>query len=254
MKILSLATVLLLAATGTAHAQNAFTIKNDGTTVGKCTYTFDKSKNGYKIVSRYDAQFVKKPSTSLDSEMESASNVTMNQVQQVHTYKLDDSYNYLGGNIVDNITQMNNGYSPNKDRTSIQLSSIKGGTQDPPRQLALMPGLIVLPDYDASAVQDLLYEATTHPTSNSLYFIIIPGKNGLPSSVQSHWVPQAAATGTLAGKPLTLHHYGFVFGKHVYDVYADDTNTLMEVDISGLHISYIRNGFALDAAAAPAAK
>jgi len=244
MKIIRLAVVLLLAATGAAHAQNSFVIQSKGITEGKCAYTFDKAKDGFKVFSRYQARIAPQfhdadptnPVTSLSTD-----------IQQSHGYKLDANYAYAGGNVIDSTNQKNTGYSPNKLHTVMQLSMVQAGVQGPSTELPLMPGSMVLPNYDPSAIQSLLYLATTHPTPDSLYFLIVPGLRG-PQSVQAKWTPQSdTPTGTLAGKPVTLHHFNFYFGKNLYDIYADDTNTLMETDIKGLNVSYIRTGFALSA-------
>jgi hypothetical protein len=242
MKIIRLAVTLLLTVTAAHAQQNAFTIQSKGAAIGKCVYTFDKSKDGFKVLSHYQAHIAAQFHSGSDPTNPVTNTVT--DIQQTNAYKLDATYSYLGGSITDNITQIISGYSPNKQHTVMQLSSMQGGTQGKPSELALMPGYIVLPTYDASAVQALLYQATAHPTADALYFIIVPTPRG-PSSVQAKWTPQPDAAGTLAGKPVTLHHFSFAFGKSISDIYSDETNTLMEVDISVLNISYIRNGFTL---------
>ena len=243
MKIIRLAAVLLFAATGAAHAQNSFVIQSRGVPAGKCVYTFDKAKDGYKVFSRFQvriaAQFHDADPTNPVSSLST-------DIQESNGYKLDANYLYAGGSITDT-TQKTFGYSPNKQHTVMQLSMVQAGVQGPSTELPLMPGSMVLPNYDPSAIQGLLYLATTHPTPDSLYFLIVPGLRG-PQSVQAKWIVQPdTPTGTLAGKPVTLHHFNFYFGKNLYDVYADDTNTLMETDIKGLNVSYIRTGFALSA-------
>jgi hypothetical protein len=247
MKMIRLAAVLLFTA-GIVHAQqNTFVIQSNGTAAGKCVYTFDKAKDGFKVSSRFQAKIAAQFHSGSDPTNPVTNDVT--DIQQSHAYKLDASYTYLGGSVMDNTTQQTRGYSPNKQRTVMQISMVQAGIQGQSSELPLMPGYMVLPPDDASAVQALLYLATSHPTSDSLYFIIVPNSNPRsgPSSVQAKWVPQPSVTGTLAGKPVTLHHFSFAFGKSIYDVYADDTNTLMETDISVLKVSYVRTGFALDA-------
>lgn len=250
MKITRLAAVLLLAAAGVAHAQNTFAIQGKGASSGKCIYSFDKSKDGFKVTSRYQARLTTPPPRTSNSDYSDNSN-ELNEVQQTYSYKLDANYAYMGGNVIDSTTQVNNGYSPNKQRTVMQMSMVQGGSQGPSTQFPLMGGFIVMPNYDASAIQALLYQATLNPTSDNLYFLIVPqpGKGKAPLSVRAKWTALQGTTGTLNGKPVTLHHFGFAFGKNIYNVYADETNTLMEVDISVLNINLIRTGFALDAPA-----
>ncbi|HEY0308002.1 MAG TPA: hypothetical protein VGB94_07565 [Acidobacteriaceae bacterium] len=245
MKLLSLAAALLLTSTGAAQAQNTFTIQSNGAPTGKCVYSFDKTKDGYKIVSRYQARTV-----SQFKEADAADPITRNgsSIQQTHSYKLDTNYGYTGGNVVDSTSQITNGYSPNKPHTELLLTTLQAGIQGPSKDLPLMAGYIVAPNYDASALQALLSQATSHPTADGLYFLIVPQdpKSG-PKSGQIKWTALADTTGTLAGKTLTVHHYGFSYGKPLYNIYADETNTLMQVDLSSPNVSYVRSGFVLAA-------
>lgn len=254
MKITHLAAALLIAVTSAAaHAadQTTFVIQTNGAATGSCHYSFEKTKDGYKITShmqdRVKAQFQAADAIGSTAKVNT-------DVEQTHTYKLDANYAYTGGNVLTSSNQMNNGYSPNKARTELQLSAMQGGVQKPSFVIPMDPGLIVLPDFDASAVQSLLYAATTHPTADGNYFIVVPQAYGSPMKVSSHWTAQSDATGTLAGASVPLHHFSFVFGNKTYDIYGDATNTLMEVDVSGLNAKYIRTGFVLSADAAPAAK
>jgi len=247
MKIIRLAAALLLTVTAAQAQQNSFTIQSKGAVIGKCVYTFDRSKDGFKVLSRYQAKVAAQFHEGSDPSNPVTSMIT--DIQQSNAYKLDANYGYLGGSINSNdgARTMIYGYSPNKQHTVMQLSSMQGGIQGPTSELNLSPGYMVLSPNDASAIQALLYQATTHPTPDNLYFLIVPSPNPRsgPSSVQAKWTPQPDAAGTLAGKPVTLHHFSFAFGKSVSDIYSDDTNTLMEVDISVLNVSYIRNGFTL---------
>jgi hypothetical protein len=254
MKITHLAAALLIAVTSVAaHAadQNNFVIQTNGAPSGTCHYSFDKTKDGYKVTSHFQDR-VKAVFQEADAIGTTAKVNT--DVEQSHTYKLDANYAYTGGNVLTSSTQMNNGYSPNKTRTQMQLSAMQGGVQQPSFIIAMDPSLIVLPDFDASAVQTLLYQATAHPTADSNYFVVVPQAYGSPMKVSSHWTVQPDTTGTLAGAAVPLHHFSFAFGSKTYDVYGDATNTLMEVDVSGLNAKYIRTGFVLSADAAPAAK
>ena len=242
MKLLSLAAALLLAATGASHAQNTFTIQSNGAATGKCVYSFDKAKDGFKITSRYQARVA---SQFKDADPADPTTKVVSGIQQTHIYKLDATYTYNGGNVVDSTTQINSGFSPNKQHTAMLLSTIQAGLQGASKDLPLMPGAMVAPSYDASAIQSLLFLATSHPTPDALYFFIVPQDRKGPMSGQIRWTALADTTGTLDGKPVKLHHYGFSYGKPTYNIYADETNTLMQVDISSPSVSYIRAGFVL---------
>jgi len=245
MKLLTLTAALFLAATGAAQAQNTFTIQSKGAPVGKCVYSFDKTKDGFKVSSRYQARVASQFQTT-DSLSQSGQTVT--DVQQTHSYKLDANYAYTGGSITDSTNQVTLGYSPNKQHTEMLLTMLQVGIQGPSKDLPLMPAYLVAPGFDASALQSLLYMATSHPAADSLYFLIVPQdvKKG-PMSGQIRWQALADTTGTLDGKTITVHHFGFTYGKPTYDIYADETNKLMQADVSAVKASMVRNGFVLTA-------
>jgi len=56
-------------------------------------------------------------------------------------------------------------------------------------------------------------------------------------------------TGTLDGQPVKIKSYQLGFDVHRWTIYADETNTLMQVDVTALPASYIRTKFKLDKAA-----
>jgi hypothetical protein len=252
MKMIRLAAVLILTGiTAAACAQqNTFTIQSNGKASGECHYTFDSAKNGYKITSHYLNHI--SPQFAEADPVTGKAPTTTTEVQGSSSYKLDASYNYAGGNnIPDTIAQTSVSYTLNKQRTQLQVSKMTAGafTGDPTPPVSLKPGFVLLPDLDVSALQTFLYLATTHPTADNSYYLVLPQKNGTPSGVVVNWTPQTDTTGTLAGKPVTLHHFTFAYTGKSFDVYGDATNTLMEADITGNNTtSYIRTGFALDAA------
>jgi hypothetical protein len=246
MKLVTLAAALVLALTGAAHAQNTFVIRGaKGGDIGKCVYTFDKTKDGYKVTSRFQATV---PTQVRANEDPDGAAKVISEVQQNHAYKLDAAYLYAGGTIQDMTTQMTNGFSPNKQRTQMTLSHVQAGIQGQSSQLPLQPAYMLLSNYDCSALQSLLYMATTHPTADGQYYLIVPPASGRPGggpqTVQAHWLAQPDASGTLAGKPVTVHHYLISFGKIDYNLYADETNTLLEADVTKLG-NMIRAGFVL---------
>jgi hypothetical protein len=243
MKLLSIATALLLTATGAAQAQNTFTIQSKGAAVGKCVYSFDKTKDGFKIVSRYQAR-----TAGQFKESDAGDPITKNSsgIQQTHSFKLDAKYTYTGGNVVDSNSQITNGYSPNKQHTEMLLTTLQAGIQGPSKDLPLKDGYIVAPLYDAGAIQALVYQATDDPAPDNLYYFIVPqDPKSTPMSGQIKWVLLGETTGTLDGKSIPVHHYGFSYGKPLYNIYTNETNRLMQVDLSSPKISYVRNGFVL---------
>jgi hypothetical protein len=258
MKIIRHAVVFLItiAAVAAAYAQqNTFDIKTGGKITGSCHYSFDKTKDGFKI-SSHSLNHVPPQFQNADPTGKPATLTT--EAQTSASYKLDANYNYNGGNASDTANQISIGFSLNKQRTQLQVTKMVGGafSGDPIPPMAVGPGFVLLNSLDVSSIQGFLFLATEHPTADSHYFLAFPlGGVGIPQTTLGQWYTQADATGTLAGKPVKLHHFSFAFGKNIFDVYGDETNTLMEVDIATLHQSFVRTGFALDAAApaAPAA-
>jgi len=252
MKMIRLAAALLITVAATAaHAQqNNFDIKTQGTVTGNCHYTFDSGKGGYKITSHFLNHVP--PQFAQADPITGAAPTTTTEVQGSSSYKLDANYNYAGGsNVPDTIAQTSVSYTLNKQRTEMQISKMTAGafTGDPTPPMAVKPSLVLLPALDVSAVQSFLYLATTHPTTDNTYFLILPQKYGSPQSVSVVWTPQPDAAGTLNGTAVTLHHFTFAYTGKSYDVYGDATNTLMEADITGDNTtSYVRTGFALSAA------
>ncbi|MDR3734954.1 MAG: hypothetical protein P4L10_05375 [Acidobacteriaceae bacterium] len=242
MKLISLAAALLLTASAAAHAQNTFNIVSNGSPAGKCVYSFDKAKDGFKVNSRYQVRTV---SQFKDADPSDPIARMGSSIQQSHSYKLDAAYAYTGGNMIDSASQVNSGFSPNKQHTEMLLTSVQGGLQGASKDLPLKPAFIVAPLYDASAIQSLLFMATTHPTADSLYFFIVPQDRKPPMTGQVKWTALTDTTGTLDGKPIKLHHYGFSYGTPTYNIYADENNTLMQVDLSQGSVSYVRSGFVL---------
>lgn len=248
MKLRTIAAILALAVPAFTFAQqNNFTILTNGTPTGKCYYTFDKAKDGYKVVSHYQSRISPHSITvSGESGDEGASKVVA-ELQQIHSFKLDGSYQFLGSAIQDMIAQMNIGYSPNKQRTLLTISKVQGGAAESMPQMPLQHDLIVLPDFDASAIQALVLMAVNHPPTDGLFFLIVPpdSPRGGPLNGQARWSRGSDTAGTLDGKPVTVHHFSLPYGDNNYEIYADPDNTLLQVDVKTLHASYVRNGFVL---------
>jgi hypothetical protein len=251
MKMIRFTAALLIAVAATAaHAQqNNFDIKTQGTTTGNCHYSFDSTKGGFKITSHFlihlPPQFQQADPTTGEPAK------TTSEAQGVSTYKLDSNYNYAGGNVLDSTIQQSASYTLNKQRTELQVSRMKAGVfVGDPLTMDIKPAIVLLPNLDASSIQTFLYMATAHPTADNSYYAVLPQGQGNPQTVTVTWTPQSDATGTLDGKAVTVHHFSFGYSGKTFDVYGDSTNLLMEADVAAgpTTTSYIRTGFALDAA------
>jgi hypothetical protein len=248
--------LFFFAATAAYAQQNNFIIQHNHDDLGVENYTFDKAKNGFKVDSHY--RYNIKPKPDVDhlrignahaSHSYSATVQTVIQpddMQLEHAYALDGGYAYAGGVLRNLNNQISNTYGLNKERTQLTQSREHTGKATISTQFPFQSGGLVTPNYDASAIQALVYRATTHPVPNGQYFLIAPTPNAAAESGVVQWSAQQDATGTLDDKPVTVHQYSFLFGTHEYTVYADADNTLMEVDTRHPNVELIRAGFVLD--------
>ncbi len=154
-------------------------------------------------------------------------------------------------------------------RTVLTIGTVQAGQMDS-RKLAIKPDLVFLPSFDAGAAQVMLLLATTHPTATNLYNVLIPGAGstgrGAPpaeptggdapaaapragnNAYDAAWAKGPDAAGSLDGKPVTLHTFVLSGGKATWTFYADDQNTLMQLDASMAGASYVRAKFKLNPA------
>ncbi len=242
---------LLLAAP--AIAQSAiFELHVEGKPVGKDSFVLAPAKQGFKLTSRYAVRY---PGNEFDLKNE---------------FKLDPSYNFLEGTTADTATLTQTSYLPNKPRTELSIARFQAGSQDA-AILLIAPDIIILPAFDAGATQIALLHAVAHPSGDNAYKVVIPAAGGASSSggrrgapppsdsaaapsgllpgnhvYDGTWLKGIDVTGTLDGKPLTLHTYRLALGDARWIFFADDANNLMQVNVTALHASYIHTGFQLD--------
>jgi len=241
--------VLAIASSAAQAQQNQFTILSGGLPTGKCVYTFDKAKDGYKIASRFQSRIAPRAVQGPAAEGEEGAMKMIVEVQQIHNFKIDGNFQYLGSSVQDSVTQMTNGFSFNKQRTLLTISHVQAGAAESMPQMPIQHDPILLPEFDASPYQALLLMATNHPPADGLYFLIVPSNipHHGPLNGQARWTRAADTSGTLDGKPVVVHHFSLPFGeKNDYEIYADPDNTLLQVDVKDLKSSYVRNGFVLD--------
>jgi hypothetical protein len=173
------------------------------------------------------------------------------------------------GSLTDDNTQSVYSFLPDKSRTVLTIGTVQAGQMDS-HKLAIKPDLVFLPGFDAGAAQVMLLLATTNPTATNLYNVFIPGAGavgrGSPppeptggdapaaapragnNAYDTAWAKGSDAAGTIDGKPLALHTFVLSGGKATWTFYADDQNTLMQLDASMFGVSYIRAKFKLNPA------
>jgi hypothetical protein len=250
MVVRSLALCLTLT-TLPAIAQNNFTILSHGKPAGKASYSVDKTKSGLKIKSKVNYHLSLAAGT-LDPPVDPAAPPSLSasavpgDKQFIQEYKIDVNGNYTGGFILDMTSQLNTSYTPSKsfDRLDVILNS--NGHQQLLDPIEIKPNFVFLPDYDPSAMQALLLRATTHPAEKNLYLVVVPGSKKDKDPVPALWLNnQPEAHGTLDGKPVTLHHYILRLYKSEYDLFSDESDTLMMGTSTTLSAIYLRDGFVL---------
>ena len=247
------AALFAISALAPAFAQSAtFDLKLGDRVIGRDSFSLSTGKGNAKLSSHVSYHI---------NGQESAS---------TNDFRYSDVYVFLQGGSSNDTNQTHYSFQLDKSRTDITIGSIQAGAMDS-KHLPTKPDLMLLPVFDAGAAQAALLLAIKHPSDKNLYSVFVPASRGGgsapagndPSAVsaqgtggggQGNFVYDALfqkgpdATGTLDGKPVTLHSYTLTSGQNVWTFYADDSNTLMQADASMLSAHYVRAKFALDAA------
>ncbi len=247
------AATLFSAVAATAQTGNqsvTFDLLANGKVIGKDVYKLNKSKQGYNLSSRYSYHVA-------GSEFDTSDD-----------FKLSDDFIYLDGGASSIASQTRYSFTPNKTRTVLTVGTVQGGVQAG-SSLDVKPAFAILPNYDAGAAQAFLLEALAKPVEGNLFNIVVPGGGSAAPPPESAgndeesnhqatrsqtgnlaydagWNKGADTTGTLDGKPVALHCYFLAAGKNRWTFYADETNTLMELDNTLARASYVRQKFKLD--------
>jgi hypothetical protein len=249
-------TALLLAALAApaALAQNqSFDIIYNGKSIGKDTYTLAKSKTGFKLTSHYAVA-----TRGLATDIRDSLNFT-------------PDYTYIDGTEENQDNNKQLTWLPSKDHKDMHLDSLfQGSTNSQLEPLAGPLPLILIPAFDAGAIQAAVLFIAAH-ASEPGYTAWAPGyllsglgaRDGVSGddtmaikqteqlppnshSVNMQWVAGPAMTGTLNGQPIKLKSYQLGFDVHRWTIFTDESNTLMEVDVTALPATYVRAKFKLD--------
>jgi hypothetical protein len=246
----------LAACTTAAFAQaNSFQLVNkSGRTVGKASYSIEKTKDGYKVKAKFEYRTgISVTSDATDPSGAPSASSAVTDAQFSSEYKVDANGDYLSGFTQNGSTQTLSSFTPSKTRNSVVIGQTQGGVGLGSKDLPMpLPSFLVAPDYDPSAIQVLLTGALAHPHSDHLYLLAVPssGPRGLNTALYVTIADPTDATGTLDGKPVTLKRYALGWNKAKGALYADADGTLMQADIGTINISYIRAKFKLDTASA----
>jgi len=254
MLIRSTAFILAALAAPAALAQNqTFDLIYNGKSIGKDTYTLAKSKTGYKLTSHY-ALATRGLATDIRD-----------------TFNFTDDYTYIDGTEENQDSNRQTTWLPSKDHKDMNMNSLsQGAMSNHVEPLAATLPFINIPGFDAGAVQAAVLFIAAH-ASDPGYTAWVPGyilaglgaRDGVSSddtmaikqaeqlppnshSYNVQWVAGPEATGTLDGKPVKLKTAQLGFDVHRWTIYTDESNTLMQVDVTALPASYVRAKFKLD--------
>ncbi len=245
-----------LPALASKNQANNFTLVDaaNGKNVGRASYTLEQSKKGYKIEGRFEYYIASTAPPADGAQTKKDGNAGSKQQGQYDlSYKVDSTGNFLSGSIQDQIAQKTFTWQPNKQRTTIEVSTIQAGSLGTPTTAPLpKPYFFMVADGDPSAIQVLMNASQAHPDLNAVYLLLIPG-DAINSQNQFLLVnirPDADRTGTLDGKPVALK--SFILRFHTDptgEVYLDSNGNLMEADLGQLQLNYVRKNFSLTPAA-----
>ncbi|MFP5268596.1 MAG: hypothetical protein ACLGQU_14675 [Acidobacteriota bacterium] len=245
-----------LPAVASKNKANNFTLVDAGSgkNVGKASYSIQQSKKGYKIDGRFEYSIVSTAPPAAGTQTKPDGNAgSTEQGQYDISYKLDSTGNFLSGSIQDQVAQKTYNWQPNKQRTTIEVSTIQAGSLGSPVIAKLPnPDFFMISDGDPSAIQILMTAAQTHPLPNSTYMLLIPEDTINPKNrfILVNIQPDADRTGTLDGKSVALK--SFILRFHTgptAEVYLDGAGNLMEADLPKLQLNYVRQNFTLSPAA-----
>lgn len=236
-----------------SDTNNFLLINNSGKTIGNASYTIDKTKDGYKIKTRFDYH-LPPPSTLPDDDATADAShrgggAAVLEVQDTGEYKLDANGNLLSGFTQNMANQMMTSFQPDKKRDSIGIGHMQAGVAGTTTDLPVpSPQFLLAPDFDPSAIQMLLTTTINHPHPDFTYLLIVPGVGGrapdnvVPVTVQ---LQTDTPSGTLDGKPIALKHYLMNFHTGHADLYTDADGNLMAAVIGPLEASYVRAKFSM---------
>jgi hypothetical protein len=248
--------LIALTVSASASESNKFEIitTDNGKNVGHASYSIDKGKTGYKVHSTFNLLMDSGGANDLQISPGVAESRggggSFIDLQYSLDYKTDADGSFLSGYAQCTATQTIIALAPSKNRDSLAIRQSRAGQDYGTETINVTkPDFLVLPNYDPAGIQVLLTAASTRPRDGNSYLVVIPANPDIGQNTNSAGFvvlkPEADASGTLNGKPVSLKHYSLTFRGGRTDIYADDAGTLMEAVIVPLRASYVRDKFVL---------
>jgi hypothetical protein len=121
----------------------------------------------------------------------------------------------------------------------------QGGSSSSNVQLDLHPNTVVVPNFDAGAVEALIRMHAKLPADAKMWGVIPSAAVELPVEISD----AGSSAGTLAGAAVPVTHYTIKFPKLTIEAYTDASLNLMRADFPAQHASFTREGFQMSAVA-----
>ncbi len=226
--IFSLVLVLTAAGVDVKAQSGTFEIAQNGLTVGSASYEFSATKEGYD-------------STSLVK-------VSMQGLE----YALSKDEKLSAGNQLEHamLSATVNGEAVSvtaaPDAAQLLLNISANGRSSTTR-LAAHPGAVLLPDFDAGALETLLALAVQQ--NNRDLWAILPKEAGSIEPVRLATYPDQE--GTLEGKPITVHHMVATIAGADTELFSGPENQLLQAELPEGGFALIRKDFQLKPPARP---
>lgn len=221
---------LALAAAPARSQSGSFNVSDNGSTVGTATFDVKSTPNGYD-------------SNSLVRVSMAGLNYTLSK-----TEKLDSSNRLarvvLSGTV--NGSAVNIIARPDNGEILINISANGRATTN---RLAEHPNSVVLPDFDAGALETLLVMAAQQ--NNRDLWAILPKSSGSVEAVRL--ATYADQKGTLDNKPIVVHHLVATIAGAQTDLFSGPENQLLQAELPQPGFALVRKGFVLTPPAKPGA-
>jgi len=222
LALLSLAGFLALAAAAARAQSGEFAVSINGTAAGTANFDVKATPKGYD-------------STSLVRVSMQGLTYSLSKTEQL------DSANRALHAVISGIV---NGSAVNvvvKPDAGQILMNISANGRSTTSRLANHANAVILPDFDAGALETLLVMAAQQ--NNRDLWAIIPKQTGSIEAIQL--ATFADQQGSYQGHPITVHHLVATIGKAKTDLFSGQENQLLQAESPDLGYALVRKGFVL---------
>lgn len=220
-----------LALTAAAPAQpGSFEISDNGKSVGTASFDVKATPKGYD-------------STSLVRVSMEGLNYTLSKTETL------DSANRIVHILLSGTVNGSAVYITGKPDAGQFLLNISANGRSSTARLAGHANAVVLPDFDAGALETLLVVAAQH--NNRDLWAILPKQAG--SMVPVQLATYADQKGTLNGKPIEVHHLVATISGSTTHLFSGPENQILQAELPQEGFALVRKGFVLTPPAKPGA-